>query len=69
MKNKLPLSTKNLTIEIDDATYKTLESIAKKRYEEPMEELAADLLEWATTGLAATILKQWMEESNEDDND
>ena len=68
MKNKLPLLTKKITIEIDDATYKTLQSIATKRYEEPMEELAADLLEWATTSLAGCILKQWMEEGNEDDN-
>ena len=62
MTNKLPLSTKKLTIEINDAAYKKLESIATKRYEVPMDELAASLLEWATTSLEATILKQWMDE-------
>lgn len=65
---KLPLANKKLTIELDDATYKTLTEIATKRYEETPEELATDLLEWAVTGLAGTILAKWMDQ-DENNND
>ena len=68
MKSKLPIEWKNLTIKLDDATYKTLESIATKRYEEPPEELAADLLEWAITGLAGTIIYKVINGDNDENN-
>lgn len=63
---KLPIGTKKLTITIDEATYKMLESIAKGRYKETTEELAADLLEWATTSLAGTILYKFINEEEKD---
>lgn len=70
MKSKLPIDWKELTIKLDDATYKTLVSIATKRYEEPPEELAADLLDWAITGLAGTIIYKVINgEDDEENND